>query len=48
MEMRHMLENMMELSEADKPNSARALSEQKDHMMMLRRMMDRLVHLDEW
>jgi len=48
MEMRHMLENMMELSEADKPNSAKALKEQNEHMMRLRHMMDRLIHHEEW
>ncbi|MCK4792692.1 MAG: hypothetical protein KAV87_53675 [Desulfobacteraceae bacterium] len=48
MEMRHMLENMMELSQDDKPKNSKERMEQKELMMMLRRMMDRLMHLEEW
>jgi len=49
MEMRHTLENMMNLSKADKPNSAKAmLQQQEEHTIRLRSMMDRMIHLDEW
>lgn len=48
MEMNSLLENMMELSEVNKPSSAKAVRDQKEQMMMLRRMMDRMRHLERW
>ena len=48
MDMRHMLENMMEISLDDKPENSKIRKEQKEHMIRLRHMMDRLMHLEEW
>ncbi len=45
MEMRHMLENIMDLSQ---PGKSKLAIEQKEDMMRMRRMMDRLTHLGEW
>lgn len=46
-EMRHMLEQMMELSAPEKPKSSKARAEQKEQIIKLRHMMDRLMH-EEW
>jgi len=46
-EMRHLLEKMMDINTSEKPSSAKALAENEENIMRLRSMMDRLMH-EEW
>ncbi len=48
MEMRHMLEKMIEMSESEKSKSPKVRVEKEETMMRLRHMMDRMIHMEEW
>ena len=48
MEMRHMLEKMINMSMSEKPNSAKACVEQGESVRRLRRMVDSMIHMEEW
>ena len=47
-EIRHLLDNMMELSKSEKSKSPKARVEQDENMMRIRHMMDRLMQFEEW
>lgn len=48
MEMRHMLDNMMKLSESEKPKNSKASAERQENIIRLRHMMERIMHMEEW
>ena len=48
MEMSHMLEKMINMSMSEKPNSAKACVEQGESVRRLRRMVDSMIHMEEW